>query len=220
MRNKETNEELQGNYLWRKAKAEIEEDEALYVEVQENEENIDQCREAKEKELNNFDKFNLYEEVDFNGQKVIGTRFVLTKKDDNSIKARFVIKGFQEDEMQSDSPTMSRETLKIFCNIVSNEKWTIEMSDVQAAFLQANNLERDVFVQPPKERKKEGKVWKLLKPAYGLKDALCQWVFSNVESLQDLGMEQSLNDSCLFAYRVNKKIEGLLIFHLDDFLSA
>ena len=33
-------------------------------------------------------------------------------------------------------------------------------------------------------------------------------------------MEQSLNDSCLFVYRVNKKIEGLLIFHVDDFLSA
>ena len=33
-------------------------------------------------------------------------------------------------------------------------------------------------------------------------------------------MEQSLNDSCLFMYRKNNILEGLLIFHVDDYLSA
>ena len=77
-----------------------------------------------------------------------------------------------------------------------------------------------MFVQPPREKKKPGVVWKLLKPAYGLRDASRQWFFSTVETLISLGMEQSLNDSCLFVYRRNKKIEGILIFHVDDFLSA
>ena len=115
-----------------------------------------ECNEAKEKEFENFEKFKEFEEVADTGQNVLGTRFVLTQKDDNKIKARFVIKGFQEAEMQSDSPTISRETLKIFCSIAANEKWSIEMSDVQAAFLQSNELKRDVYVERPKHRKKPG----------------------------------------------------------------
>ena len=193
---------------------------AMYSEIKETEENKVKCSEAKERELTNFDKFKVYKEVDYNNQKVIGCRFVLTQKPDNSIKARFVIKGFQEEHIQSDSPTISRETLKIFCSIASNERWTVEMSDVQAAFLQANNLKRKVFVQPPPERQKPGKVWQLIKPVYGLRDSSRQWFFSTVETLLQLGMEQSLNDSCLFVFRKNEKLEGLLIFHVDDYLSA
>merc|ERR1711954_10297 len=114
------------------------EDEVYYSEVKVQKETEDECNEAKEKEIKNFEKFKVFEEVADTGQKVLGTRFVLMQKVDNKIKARFVIKGFQEAQMQSDSPTISRETLKIFCSIAANEKWSIEMSDVQAAFLQSN----------------------------------------------------------------------------------
>ena len=94
------------------------------------------------------------------------------------------------------------------------------MSDVQAAFLQANNLDRKVFVKPPPERQRKGIIWQLMKPVYGLRDSSRQWFFSTVDTLFKLGMEQSLNDSCMFVYRKHGKIEGLLIFHVDDYLSA
>ena len=52
---------------------------------------------------------------------MLGTRFVLTEKPDLTIKARFVTKGFQENfANQSDSPTSSRETVKIFLAIAAN----------------------------------------------------------------------------------------------------
>ena len=38
-------------------------------------------------------------------------------------------------------------------------------------YLQTNKLDREVFVRPPDDIKKEGKIWKLLKPFYGLDDA-------------------------------------------------
>jgi len=39
------------------------------------------------------------------------------------------------------------------------------------AFLQAKQLDRDVFFKPLKVIKKEGIIWKLKKPLYGLKYA-------------------------------------------------
>ena len=43
--------------------------------------------------------------------------------------------------------------------------------DIRAAFLQAKTLDREVFVRPPKDIEKEGVIWKLLKPLYGIDDA-------------------------------------------------
>ena len=129
-------------------------DEVFYNEVKENSKNEDACSLAKEKELSNFDEYEVYEEVKEEGQTVLGTRFVLTEKEDGSIKARFVVKGFQEDVISSDSPTASRETLKVFFCITSNQRWVLEGSDVRSAFLQSDLLSRDIFVEPPPQKKK------------------------------------------------------------------
>ena len=69
------------------------------------------------------------------GQPGLGTRYVLTEKDNGDIKARFIGKGFQaNNENQSNSPTASRETLKVFFTIAANKGWTIEGSDVSIEF--------------------------------------------------------------------------------------
>ena len=107
--------------------------------------------------------------MEYDGQDILGTRFVLTEKQDGSIKARFVTKGFQEQFLHpSDSPTSSRETVKIFLAIAANKQWVVESLDVRSAFLQSDTLDRDVFVEPPPERRKKGIIWKLRKPCYGL----------------------------------------------------
>ena len=80
---------------------------------------------------------------------------MLNEKADGTVKARFVVKGFMEDDHQADSPTASRDTFKVFCAISANEKWEVEGSDVQAAFLQSDVLNREVFIEPPKKEKKE-----------------------------------------------------------------
>ena len=217
----ELHEERPNNNKWRSMKNEVDEDEIFNAEVVEDESNEEQCRNAKEKELQNFDEYKVFKEVEFEGQKVIGSRFVLTKKDNGSIKARFVVKGFQETKCpQTDSPTASRDTLKIFCTVAANEKWTVEGSDVTAAFLQADKLDRDVYIEPPKERKKPGVIWKLLKPCYGLKDASRQWYNSSSKYLISLGMKQSKSDACLFYLHENDKLQGILLMHVDDILSA
>ena len=142
--------------------------------MKETPENADLVRAAKDKELANFDEYEAFEEVGYNCQEVLGTRCVFTEIMDGSIKARFVTKGFQEKfSHPSDSPTSSRETIKIFLAIAGNEKWDVESSDFRCAFLQSDTIDREIYVEPPIERRRPGLVWKLKKPCYGLGDWGC-----------------------------------------------
>ena len=132
---------------------------------------------AKRKELENWKKFNAFEIVDDIGQQFITTWWVVNEKENHDgmkvqVKAHLCLRGYQEKEkLRSDSPTASREMLKVVLVIAVNEGWKAECLDVTAAFLQGAAIERDVFVKPPKEEHVEGTLWKLLKSGYGLNDA-------------------------------------------------
>ena len=39
--------------------------------------------------------------------------------------------------------------------------------DIRAAILQTKKLDREVYVRPPEHIRKQGKIWKFLKPLYG-----------------------------------------------------
>ena len=63
------------------------------------------------KELERFAEFDAYDDVSDEGQKVIGTTWVLTEKvkhGETCVKARLVVRGDQEetDDIQTDSPTV------------------------------------------------------------------------------------------------------------------
>ena len=89
-----------------------------------------------------------------------------------NIKARFCLRGFKEtDKPRGDCPTADRISKRLLYTIAANERWQIEAVDVTSAFLQGAELEREVYVRPPKEANSEGKVWKMKKAAYGLLDA-------------------------------------------------
>ena len=71
---------------------------------------------AKEKELSKWREFEASEEVKYTGKEhVLSSRWVITRKSDGSVKARLVVRGFEEqDYPQSDSPTASNNSLKLF----------------------------------------------------------------------------------------------------------
>ena len=101
-------------------------------------------------------------------------------------------KGFHEQEKpQSDSPTAMRESMKIFFSVAANEGFELESIDIRAAFLQSKDLDRDVFVEPPKDLKKENTLWKLNKPLYGLDDASRKFWLRVKEILKGVQHEDS-----------------------------
>ena len=100
---------------------------------------------------------------------------MITKKiteNEETVKARLVVRGFEEeDKIQSDSPTAAKSTLRLAMAIAASKGWSSETIDIKAAFLQGKQIEREIFVMPPKEIKEDGIIWKLNKTAYGLEDA-------------------------------------------------
>ena len=180
---------------------------------------------AKEQELQNWSNFDVYKEIQDNGQKALSTRWVVTEKPlpegKMSVKARLVVRGFEEEEkVQSDSPTASKSTLRIVMAVAASEGWKCEIIDIKAAFLQGQQLERDIFLIPPEEVKEDGMIWKLNKAAYGLGDASRHWYFSVRDELCKLGCKQSELDKALFRWYNNGKLEGIFVMHVDDFLFA
>ena len=107
--------------------------------------------EAKQKELENLEKYEVFEEVKYEGQETVGSRWVITKKEKadgqkKKVKGRLVSKGFQYIEVpQSDAPTMLRESMKLFFAVAENQDFRLRSIDIRAAFLQTRELDRYVF---------------------------------------------------------------------------
>ena len=180
------------------------------------------CIEAKLAELEKLKQFGTYHVVEDRGQPVVSTKWVLTSKGDR-IKARLVARGFEEDFLfQTDSPTVSKCSMRVFLAISSSFQWNIKSTDIKSAFLQGQTLERDVFITPPVEAEvQEGHIWKLDRCLYGLSDGARQFYLSVRGELLNLGCTQSSLDPALFYLRDSQEgLQGIICCHIDDFLHA
>ena len=131
-------------------------------------ENIDMAF-AKQTELDSWVKNDVYEEVQFEGQKLISTRWVCTLKSTEEgikSKARLVARGFEEYTLNvdKDSPTCAHESLRLILAVLAQNSWKVNSMDIKTAFLQGKPIDRDVYIRPPKEANTNSNVvWKLKK---------------------------------------------------------
>ncbi len=178
----------------------------------------DKIVKAQQEEIDKLMNYESFESVPDHGQTTIGSRWVYTNKSDGTMKARLVAKGFQEtSEIQSDSPTIGRSAFRLFLTVVPIFGWNIFALDIRSAFLQGREIQRDIFIKPPKGFEKEGTLWKLKKCLYGLKDGSRNFYFSVKEDLIGLGCVVSDLEPTLYMYYEKGKLEGILISHVDDF---
>ena len=195
-------------------------EEVMAVMLPKERRNTPECLAAKETELAKLKNFDTYKVVADKGQEYITTTWVLTEKGDE-IRARLTARGYEEtEEFPKDSPTMQKSSLRLLLTLATLFGWVIQAVDVTSAFLQGNRLDRDVFVLPPKEANENGKLWKLLKCLYGLKDASRRW-YDKVESrLLELNFKKSKYDPGFFYLIHGGKLVGMIGIHVDDFLQA
>ena len=179
---------------------------------------------AKEKEIQNWRINDVYEEVEDRGQRVISVRWVVTEKvidGMTKIKARLVARGFEEntESLRKDSPTCSKETVRILLSLASLKSWDCHTVDVRSAYLQGNRIDREVYLKPPREFY-NGKLWKLNKTVYGLCDAARAWYIRVKTELLNLGAKRCSLDSSLFMWYRDGHLEGIVSIYVDDFLYA
>ena len=179
-------------------------------------------KEAQLDELKRWNDYSVYEEVEDEGQPAISLRWVITQKtveNDQIVKARLVARGFEEDtsDIRTDSPTVSKENIRLMSTIAVANNWNVHSIDVRSAFLQGFDIERELFVVPPPEAALDGKLWKLKKTIYGLSDASRAWYLRSSKEIMNQGAIKSKFDNAVFYMRDRDKLLGMICSHVDDF---
>lgn len=129
------------------------------------------------------------------GRRTVSARFVLHVKRNadgtvNKYKARLVARGFSQqqgiDYAETFSPVVRSGTTRLIIALAAICRFHIHQMDVTAAFLNGDVQEEIYMIQPPGMEDNSGRVCKLNKAIYGLKQAsrvwyqrLSRYLFSN-----------------------------------------
>ena len=186
-----------------------------------------ECRQAKEKELSDFETFDVYEEVDaaqVESDNIIGTQWVLVRKEmpdgSTKVKGRLCMMGNLEknkSKIPTDSPTINKMTLKIFITIAASMGWEFISTDVRRAFLQTEELDREVYCIPPSEANvPPGKLWRIVRSCYGFLDASRAFYLRYVRELKDLGYQPLRLDPAGLYHKTGGKLDATYAIHVDD----
>ena len=90
----------------------------------------------------------------------------------HSTKARLCAREFEELQcFQADSPSCSREGIRITLATISSHKWQL---NIKTTFLQGKQIQINVFLLPQKEAN-SNKLWHLKKCVYWLADTSRYW---------------------------------------------
>ena len=176
---------------------------------------------AKKQELEAWKSHNVYNEVPNEGQDCMSVRWVVTPKVIDgvaSVKARLVAKGFKElQNFRKDSPTCSRESIRLALATIASKKWNLQGIDITRAFLQGNQIDHVVYLKLPSEANTQ-MLWRLNKCVYGLGDASRAFYLKLDNELTQLKAQQSTLDQGLYFYFENELLAGILVAHVDDIL--
>jgi hypothetical protein len=181
-------------------------------------------------EIAKLQKYDVYQIVErTKDMRVLRARWVFTRKIDPetgeaaAFRARWVAKGYTEieglDFQEIFASVAHKDTIRIFLALVNWAKLHCDQVDIIAAFLNGV-LKEELFLEPPEGLDiAPGKVLKLNKSLYGLRqsprcfnDKLDSWLRS-----QDF--VPATADPCLYVYQEGK-VFMMLTVHVDDQLIA
>ena len=186
---------------------------------------------AKQSQLDVLKQFGTFYEVSMDSlsesQKklIIPTTWAIVFKyvdGERKVKARLCARGDREvSKNRTDCPTVSKQAIRLLLSKAASEGWIISSLDFTAAFLQGQNIERELYLLPPADirQKAPGIVWKVVKRIYGLKDASRGWYLELNKALTELGCKPTLVDLAMYVYKNEQgQIQGLAAVHIDDIL--
>ncbi|GJR47899.1 ribonuclease H-like domain, reverse transcriptase, RNA-dependent DNA polymerase [Tanacetum coccineum] len=185
--------------------------------------------EAMKVELDSINRNNTWELTTLpKGHKAIGLKWVFkTKKDANGNiikhKARLVAKGYiQEHGIDFEevfAPVARMETIRLLLAIAANNKWEVHHLDVKSAFLHGD-LKEEVYVTQPEgfiKREDNGKVYRLIKALYGLRQAPRAWNIKLDNTLKSLDFKKCALEQAIYT-KTSKDSILLIGVYVDDLI--
>ncbi|KAJ3699335.1 hypothetical protein LUZ61_003040 [Rhynchospora tenuis] len=139
-------------------------------------------------------------------------------------KARLVALGNRQiqgvDYAETFAPVAKMVSVRTFLAVAAIKGWALHQMDVHNAFLHGD-LHEEVFMRLPPgfSSSKSGKVCRLRKSIYGLRQAPRMWFFKLTTTLETYGFVQSKADYSLFTYHKGKVFMAILIY-VDDLVIA
>ncbi|KAG7536929.1 GAG-pre-integrase domain [Arabidopsis suecica] len=162
------------------------------------------------------------------GKKAVTSKWVFTIKyksngDIERYKARLVARGFTQtygvDYLDTFAPVAKLHTVRVVLSLATNLEWELWQMDVKNAFLQGE-LEEEVYMRPPpglEDKEAPGKVLKLKKAIYGLKQSPRAWYHKLSTTLLGRGFKKSEADHTLFTLPSQEGIVVILVY-VDDII--
>ncbi|KAK8681085.1 hypothetical protein V6N13_053492 [Hibiscus sabdariffa] len=162
------------------------------------------------------------------GIKPIGCKWVFKKKIDmdgnvQTYKGRLVAKGFRQihgvDYDETFSPVAMFKSIRILLAVAAFHDYEIWQMDVKTTFLNGK-LEEDVYMTQPEgfvTPENAGKVCKLQRSIYGLKQASRSWNLRFNEAIQEFGFIRNEDEPCVYK-KFSGSIVSFLILYVDDIL--
>ena len=180
-----------------------------------------------QEEMRALKKNDTWDFVDLpNGKRAVGCKWVFTikHKADGSLerqKARLVAKGFTQtygiDNKETFAPVAKMNSIRVLISLAANQDWPLHQLDVKNAFLHGD-LEEVYMELPPglKLPTSNGKLCKLKKALYRLKQSPKAWFERFSRAMQKFGYNQSQADRTLFIkHSLQGKVTALIVY-VDD----
>lgn len=165
------------------------------------------------------------------GVNLVSCKWVFAVKEKDGVvvrfKARLVARGFTQqhgvdyDESQIYANVVRFKAIRVLLGIVVIRDYTLELMDVQTAYLNAPLKER-VFMRQPEgyERGGAGSVCLLQKALYGLKQSGREWREHLDAFLLSVGFRRCASDPCVYVLRSARGNPILLCVYVDDIPAA
>ena len=152
--------------------------------------------------MNTWDNNQLYDAKDIPSKKIINSMFIFTTKRDGTRKCRFVARGDQQHPSTYDenaiANTVHHYALMTTLSLALDYKKYIVQLDISSAYLYAD-LSEELYIRTPPHMSKKGKVMRLRKSLYGLKQSGANWYNTIKEYLtKKCGLQEINGWSCVF----------------------
>lgn len=186
-------------------------------------------KKAMDEEMSSLTENNTWELVNPPKRKrIVQNRWVLRIKstaDDTQgkFKARLVAKGYTQkagiDYDETFSPVARYDTVRAVLSVSAAENLKLLQFDIKTAFLNGELSEEVYMRQPEGYSDKTGRVCKLKRSLYGLKQSPRCWNRRFTEFIKKQEMKRSSADPCLFTREKNGK-KLIIVIYVDNGLVA